>query len=103
MVIFIFFLLIDVRVVDCFGDGFVGGFLTEFFNENLVLFAVGQTTCAPNTSAETSHTLDEVGVKDILALFQQGNLAFLDTVAGNGLQHEVDVLFLQGLCHEAKY
>ena len=60
---------------DCGGDGFLGSFFSVFIYWCFVFFTMGKTACTADTTTDTSHTFNEVCVKDILALFKQCNLA----------------------------
>ena len=61
---------------------------------------MGQTARAADAAAHTGHALNEVHVDQALGLFQQGELAFLNAVAGHGLELEVlDAVLLEPLCH----
>ena len=59
---------------------------------------MGQTARTADTTADTSHTLNEVAVKDTLIELKQSHTARLDTVADNGLDLEVNSLLLKSLC-----
>ena len=59
---------------------------------------MGEATGAAYTAADAGHTLNEVGVKHIFALFEQRCLAGFDTVAGYRLQFKViNALLLEPL------
>ena len=59
---------------------------------------MGETACSADTSTNTCHTLDEVGVENTLALLKQSGLACLDTVADHRLNLKVNILLAHSLC-----
>ena len=58
---------------------------------------MSQASCAVDTTADTSHSLDEVAVKDTLAELEKRQLAGFNSVTNNGLDFEIDVLLLHSL------
>ena len=69
---------------------------TVLVNLGLALFSVCKASRTADTTADTSHTFDEVSVKEVLALFKQSYTAGFNTVAGAGVELEVfKALFLK--------
>ena len=70
-----------------------------FVDLSLILFSVSKASGSADTAADARHTLDKVGIEQILRLLEQSDLALLDTVAGTRLKLKIGIAVLaQALC-----
>lgn len=58
---------------------------------------MSEATCAADTTADTRHTLDEVSVGEVFALFEECDTALVDTVASARFKFEIDILLVERL------
>ena len=79
---------------NCIGDSFFKSFSSVFINLCFVFFTVGKATCTADTSADTSHTFNEVCLKCILTLLKERNSAFLYAVTGDGVKLKISYILL---------
>ena len=80
--------------------GFVVGLHAVFVYLGAAAGAVGKAARPADAPAGTGHALDEIGVQQVFAFFEESDAALLDAVAGGGLQLEIGAAVLpDALCH----
>lgn len=72
-------------------DRFFQSFTPILIDFRLVLFPMGQTARAADTTVNACHSFDEICVQRIPAFLQQCSSAFLNSVACAGFQNKLPV------------